>query len=335
MSDVLLVLPLLIPLTTAAVSLAAWRRTALHRILAVVGTAALLAAGLALLAAVREHGILVTQAGAWPAPFGITLVADLFSAVMVALAGLVGLVVVLFSLATMDRGREAFGYYPLVLVLLLGVCGAFLTGDIFNLYVWFEVMLMASFVLLALGGERPQLHGGIKYVTLNLVSSAVLLAGVGILYGVTGTLNMADLARKLDAIDRPALVTAVGMLFLIAFGIKAAVFPLFFWLPASYHTPPGAVSALFAGLLTKVGVYALIRVFTLLFAQEPAFTHLLILVLSGLTMAAGVLGAVAQQEFRRVLSFLHIGQLGYMTMGHALAGLTDSPAIIRAASSPW
>jgi multicomponent Na+:H+ antiporter subunit D len=180
-------------------------------------------------------------------------------------------------------------------------------------------------VLLVLGGERPQLHGGIKYVTLNLVSSSVFLAAVGILYGVTGTLNLADLAVKLDGMDRPVTVTAVGMLFLIAFGIKAAVFPLFFWLPASYHTPPGAVSALFAGLLTKVGVYSLIRVFTLLFVQEVGFTHTLILVLSGLTMVTGVLGAVAQDEFRRILSFLHIGQIGYMTTGLALAGLADSP----------
>ncbi len=327
MSDVLLVLPLLIPLTTAAVSLVAWRRTAVHRALAVVGAAALLGAGVALLAVVRANGILVTQAGGWPAPFGITLVADLFSAVMVSLTGVVGLVVVLFSLATMDRGREVFGYYPLVHVLLLGVCGAFLTGDLFNLYVWFEVMLMASFVLLVLGGERPQLHGGIKYVTLNRVSSAAFLAAVGILYGLTGTLNLADLARRLDGMTQTTTVTAVGMLFLVAFGIKAAVFPLFFWLPASYHTPPGPVSALFVGLLTKVGVYALIRVYTLLFVHDAAFTHLLILVLSGLTMAAGVLGAIAQDEFRRVLSFLHVGQIGYMTMGLALAGLTDSPSL--------
>ncbi len=327
MNDVLLVLPLLIPLTTAAVCFLAWRRTALHRALALVGAAALLAAGVALLARVWSHGICATQPGAWPAPFGITLVADLFGALMVVLAGVVGLAVILFSLNSMDRGREAFGYYPLVHALLLGVCGAFLTGDLFNLYVWFEVMLMASFVLLALGGEWPQLHGGIKYVTLNLVSSAVFLAAVGILYGLTGTLNMADLARRLEGINQPHMVTAVAMLFLIAFGIKAAVFPLFFWLPASYHTAPGATSALFAGLLTKVGVYALIRVFTLLFVEEMAFTHLLILVLSGLTMVTGVLGAVAQNEFRRVLSFHIISQIGYMTMGLGLAGLTDSPAL--------
>ena len=327
MPNVLLVLPLLIPLVTAAVSFLAWRRTSLHRALAMVGAAALLAAGVTLLIYVWNHGTIATQAGEWPAPFGITLVADLFSAIMVVLAGIVGLAVVVFSLTSMDRGREAYGYYPLVHALLLGVCGAFLTGDLFNLYVWFEVMLMASFVLLALGGERAQLHGGIKYVTLNLVSSAVFLAAVGILYGLTGTLNMADLAQRLDGMDHSSAVTAVGMLFLVAFGIKAAVFPLFFWLPASYHTPPGAASALFAGLLTKVGVYALIRVFTLLFVQEAAFTHLLILILSGLTMVTGVLGAVAQQEFRRVLSFHIISQIGYMTMGLGIAGLVDSPAL--------
>jgi len=327
MNNWLLVLPLLIPLTTAATSLLAWRRTALHRVLAIAGAVALQAAGLALLAVVWRDGICVTQAGGWPAPFGITLVADLLSALMVVLAGVVGLAVILFSLAGMDRGREAFGYYPLVHTLLLGVCGAFLTGDLFNLYVWFEVMLMASFVLLALGGERPQLHGSIKYVTLNLVSSALFLAAVAILYGLTGTLNLADLARKLDGLNQTPTVTAVAMLFLVAFGIKAAIFPLFFWLPASYHTPPGAVSALFAGLLTKVGVYSLIRVFTLLFVKDAAFTHLLILILSGLTMVTGVLGAIAQQEFRRVLSFLHISQIGYMTMGLALAGLTDSRSL--------
>jgi multicomponent Na+:H+ antiporter subunit D len=331
MNDALLVLPLLIPLTTAAVSLLAWRKTSIHRALAVAGAVALLGAGLALLAHVSNNGICVTQAGGWPAPFGITLVADLFSAMMVVLAGVVGLAVILFSLGGMDRGRQAFGYYPLIHALLLGVCGAFLTGDLFNLYVWFEVMLMSSFVLLVLGGERPQLHGGIKYVTLNLVSSAVFLAAVGILYGLTGTLNMADLALKLEGMNQTGTVTAVGMLFFVAFGIKAAVFPLFFWLPASYHTPPGAVSALFAGLLTKVGVYALIRVFTLLFVGEAAFTHLLILVVSGLTMVTGVLGAVAQQEFRRVLAFHIISQIGYMTMGLGLAGLTDSPALAVAA----
>jgi multicomponent Na+:H+ antiporter subunit D len=197
----------------------------------------------------------------------------------------------------------------------MGVCGAFLTGDLFNLYVWFEVMLMASFVLMALGGERAQMEGAIKYVTINLISSAMFLAAVGMLYGIMGTLNMADLAQKLRAAPPLDLLTTIAMLFLIAFGIKAAVFPLFFWLPASYHTPPVAVSAIFAGLLTKVGVYALIRVFALLFVQDVAYTHTIILAIAGLTMVTGVLGAMAQNEFRRILSFHIISQIGYMILG--------------------
>jgi multicomponent Na+:H+ antiporter subunit D len=317
--NILLILPLVIPLTTAAVSLLAWRWRAAQRGLGIVGTAALFAAALLLLSVVWQHGVQAVQIGNWPAPFGITLVADLFSAIMVVVAGLMGFTVVIYSFASMDTPRESFGYYPLLHILLMGVCGAFLTGDIFNLYVWFEVMLIASFVLLALGGERAQLEGAVKYVTLNLISSVFFLTAVGILYGLAGTLNMADLARQLGTETRSGLVTAVAGLFLVAFGIKAAVFPLFFWLPASYHTPPLAVSAIFAGLLTKVGVYALIRVFTLLFTHDVGYTHTLILIIAGFTMVTGVLGAVAQSEVRRLLSFHIVSQIGYLLMGLGLS----------------
>lgn len=311
----LLVLPLLIPLTTAAVSLLAWRWQRVQLSLGVLGAAALLAVALALLHSVWFKGIQVLQLGSWSAPFGIALVADLWSALMVVVTGLIGLVIAIYSLAAIDTQRKAFGYYPLLHILLMGVTGAFLTGDIFNLYVWFEVMLIASFVLMALGGERAQMAGALKYVTLNLIASAIFLAAVGILYGVAGTLNLADLAVKLRAVEQPWLVTTLAMLFLIAFGIKAAIFPLFFWLPASYHTPPVAVTALFAALLTKVGVYSLIRVFTLLFVQDVAYTHTLILILAGLTMVTGILGAVAQDELRRLLSFNIISEIGYVLLG--------------------
>lgn len=316
--NTLLVLPILIPLTTAALSLLAWRQMYVQRFLGVLGATALLGAAIALFIAVWNQGILVVQIGGWIAPFGITLVADLFSAIMVALAGLMGFAVAIYSVATIGSRREVFGYYLLLHILLMGVCGAFLTGDLFNLYVWFEVMLMASFVLMVLGSERAQIEGALKYVTLNLLSSAVFLAAVGILYGTVGTLNMADLAVKLRESAHPGLMTTLAMLFLIAFGIKAAIFPLFFWLPASYHTPPVAVSAIFAGLLTKVGVYALIRVFTLLFVQDVGYTHSLILIIAALTMVTGVLGAAAQNEFRRILSFHIISQIGYMIMGLGL-----------------
>lgn len=322
-----LTLPIALPLVAAAAALLAWRSRATQRALGVAGAAGLLAAGLGLLARVAGGGILAVQIGGWPAPFGITLVADLFSAVMVVLAGLMGLVVTVYSLATIEARHEAFGYYPLLLLLQMGVCGAFLTGDLFNLYVWFEVMLMASFVLVAHGGRRAQLEGAIKYVTLNLIASAFLLAAVGITYGVAGTLNLADLSRQFAAGVPTGLTTTVAMLFLIAFGIKAAAFPLFFWLPASYHTPPVAVSAIFSGLLTKVGIYALIRMFTLLFTQDVTFTHTLILVAAAVTMVTGVLGAVAQSEVRRLLSFHIVSQIGYLLMG---LGLNTAAALAGA-----
>lgn len=318
MSNVLLVLPILIPFATGIILILLWSNRSAQRSLSVVSTVALLAAGLILLSYVWQNGIQAVQIGNWPAPFGITLVADLLSAIMVVLAGLMGLSVGVYSLTSMDTQRESYGYYPLFHILLMGINGSFMTGDIFNLFVWFEVMLIASFVLLVLGGEKPQLEGGIKYVTLNLISSAVFLAALGLLYGLVGTLNMADLAIQLDHSPYPGLVTTLAMLFLITFGLKAAIFPLFFWLPASYHTTPVAVSAIFAGLLTKVGVYTLIRVFTLLFDQNVEYTHTILLVASGLTMLTGVLGAAAQNEFRRILSFHIVSQIGYMIMGLAL-----------------
>ncbi len=313
--NVLLILPIAIPMLAGAVSLLAWRRPVVQRAIATGASASLLLVSLALLALVRLGGIAVTEIGSWPASYGIVLVADLLSVLMLSVSSAIWLAVVVYSRASIDRRREAFGYYPLLSFLMMGVCGAFLTGDLFNLYVWFEVMLISSFVLMALGGERAQMESALKYVTLNLMSSALFLAGIGILYGVTGVLNMAELAERLGAVSQPGLVAAIAMLFLVAFGIKAAVFPLFFWLPASYHTPPAAASAIFAGLLTKVGVYALLRTFTLLFVQDPAFTHNLILVIAGLTMITGVLGAVAQNEMRRILSFHIISQIGYMIMG--------------------
>ncbi|MFM9270682.1 Na+/H+ antiporter subunit D [Halomonas elongata] len=311
-------LPILIPLLAGAVSLVFWRSRAMQRLIAVLGTAALLITSIGLLVSVNRDGIQVMQIGGWVAPFGISLVADLLGAIMVVLTGIIGFAVALYSLATTGRGHEAFGYFPLMHLLLAGVAGAFLTGDIFNLYVWFEVMLVASFALLILGSEKPQMEGAIKYVTLNLVSSVIFLVTIGLLYSMVGTLNMADIAQRLAHLDDNGMVDALAMMFLVAFGIKAAAFPLFFWLPASYHTPPVAVSALFAGLLTKVGVYALYRVFTLIFYHSPGYTHEILLWGAALTMLSGVLGAAAQFEFRRILSFHIVSQIGYMILGLAL-----------------
>jgi len=311
-------LPILIPLISGALSVAFWRSPFYQRWIALIGTGTLLIASIFLLYLVRVDGFVVMQMGGWVAPFGITLVADLLSAIMTVLAGIIGFAIAIYSMAATPNTHEKFGYYPLMHLLLAGVTGSFLTGDIFNLYVWFEVMLLASFALLTLGGERAQMEGAIKYVTLNLFSSAIFLSAIGLLYGMVGTLNMADLGHKLSQIHNTGLMTVLAVMFMISFGIKASAFPLFFWLPASYHTPLVAVSALFAGLLTKVGVYAMYRVYTLIFIGDIGYTHTILLWVGVLTMITGVLGAAAQFEFRRILSFHIISQIGYMILGLAL-----------------
>ncbi len=311
-------LPIVIPLMTAVTALFFRRRPAAPSVVGLVGSTALFLVSLRNYRLVEREGIVTTQIGNWPAPFGITIVADMLSAILVLATAFVVFIISIVSMTEVDEQRKAFGYVPILHILTMGICGSFLTGDVFNLYVWFEVMLIGSFVLMGLGGERPQLEGTIKYVTLNLLSSALFLAGVGILYGTLGTLNMADLAQQLRTVQRPLLTVTLSTLFLLAFGIKAAIFPLFFWLPASYHTPPAPVSAIFAALLTKVGVYALIRFFTLIFIHDPEHIHRLILVLSAFTMIVGILGAIIQNDYRRVVSFNLISHIGTMTAGLGL-----------------
>ena len=308
----------LIPLAAAAATLLAHNRPRLQTRLSLGFATALLVDSALLLAAVWQDGIVVVQASAWEAPFGITLAVDTLGAVMTLIAAITGLACLAYATAEIsEQDRRAF-FHPLSQVLLAGVCGAFVTGDLFNLYVWFEVLLIASFGLLVIGGSKAQTDGAVKYVALNLVATSLFLLATGLIYGLTGTLNMADLALAVPRVENVGVLNAAAMMLLAAFGMKAAVFPLFFWLPAAYHTPLVSVSAVFAGLLTKVGVYALIRVVTLIFTHDPAWTNTLLLWTAGLTMLTGVLGAAAQNEWRRILSFHIISQIGYMVMGLAI-----------------
>ncbi|MEM0966686.1 MAG: Na+/H+ antiporter subunit D [Verrucomicrobiota bacterium] len=318
MSGLVLVLPLLVPLIGAILLLAGAKSILFQRAGTLFISAVLFGASIWLVAVVDAEGVVALQVGKWEAPFGITLVADRLSAIMVCVSAFMGFSVGIFAIADIDEDRARKKFFPVFFVLLFGVNGAFLTGDLFNLYVWFEVMLIASFVLIALGGKKDELEGAIKYVSLNLFSSALFLTAVGILYGEVGTLNMADLAVKLEGFEKVDLILATSLLLLVAFSIKAALFPFFFWLPASYHTPPVAVSAIFAGLLTKVGVYALIRSQTLVF--RPLFDEVqtLLIILAVLTMITGVLGAARHFEMRRILSFHIVSQIGYMILALAL-----------------
>ena len=292
----ILATPIILPFATAVLAFL-FRHGPEGRWLSVLGSAGLLVASIILMVEVLNEGVVAAQMGGWPAPFGITLVADLLSAVMVVITGVTGLAIAIYSLADIEERKEHLGYHALYQVLLAGVCGAFLTGDLFNLYVWFEVMLISSFGLLVMGGNRQQLDGGIKYVTLNLVSTVMFLSGIGLLYGMTGTLNMADLHSAVQSVENPGLLVTIAVMFMVAFGVKAAVFPLFFWLPASYHTPAISVSAIFAGLLTKVGVYSLMRMFTLVFTTDVAYTHTILLWVAGFTHGHRRLGRGGDERF--------------------------------------
>ncbi len=327
MTDLLVIAPLLLPVALAAATATAWNRPDIQQAITLAGTTALLVISIWLVWTVVTEGPLATQPGDWPAPFGITIFADRLSAAMVLVSGILAMATVVFARAGLPETAVAGGFHPLFHGLMLGVNGAFLTGDIFNLYVWFEVMLVCAVGLLMLRRSRAELDGAFKYIALNLFGTILFLLAVGLLYGVTGTLNMADLARVLPGTESSPALVAATLLFLLAFGIKAAAFPLFFWLPLSYHTAAIVVSAIFAGLLTKVGVYAAIRVFTLLFEVEQRALADVVAWAAAATMIAGVLGAVAQWDVRRILSFHIISQIGYMMMGLAIA----TPAAIAAA----
>jgi len=307
-------LPILIPLA-AILLLLFFRSNRFSHAIIILGSSLLLVTSLFLLIKVEREGILSLYMGAWEAPYGITLVVDYFSALMLIVTSLVLLAVSIFKTRFIPPRASGNRFSIFFLALAMGVNGAFIAGDVFNLFVWFELMLISSFVLITYCKEKIQYHAGIKYLGMNLIGSLFLLAGIGLLYGKTGTLNMAHLATIFkESGFPPGLNTSTTLIFL-AFGIKSAVFPLFFWLPASYHTTNITITALFAGLLTKVGVYAMIRFFTLIFTQDQALWHTILLVVGGLTMLYGGMAATTQYQVQRILSFHIISQIGYMIMG--------------------
>jgi multicomponent Na+:H+ antiporter subunit D len=320
--------PVAIPMIAAAVILATVRlggrrNGSLQQLLTATALTLNLLVSLLILIDTLSGRRIVLQMGNWQAPFGITVMADALTGIMLVASSIIALCILPFAISTLDFHRERMGFYPLLLLLMMGVNGAFLSGDFFNLYVFIEVMLMASFVLITLGGTPNQINGGIRYVVLNLLASLLLLSAAGVAYGSLGTLNFAHMAERLK--DAPEIIVwLLAGLTLIAFGSKAAIFPLFFWLPSSYHTPHPVVTALFGGLLTKVGVYTLFRLFPLLYPELLTTWRPMLLIIAGLTMVIGVLGAFAQPTIRRLLSFHIISQVGYMVMGLALATAASS-----------
>ena len=293
--------PILMHLFTAILLLFTLKHIRLQKIISIVGNFVAFLLCIRLFYATDKYNYLIVQVGDWQAPFGIIFVSDTLSSIMTLLTALVSLTVGIYSTATINTSRIRFGYFMNFHFLVMGLLGVFLTGDIFNLYVWFEIVIISSFVLLTLGGKKMQMEGAIKYVSINMLASTIFLTAIGILYGITGTLNMADLAIKINQVENEGLVSVTALLFLAGFGIKSAIFPMYFWLPSSYHTPPSAIAAIFGGLLTKMGVYALIRTFTLIF-QPDDFIKTVFIVLAIMTLVTGGLGTINKKSVRRTIS---------------------------------
>lgn len=321
MISVLTPLPVLLPLLGAAAALlVGGRHPHVQRVLSILVLSAVLAVSVALLLLADADGADAISVGGWPVPLGIVLVVDRLSALMLVVAATVALGVLVFAVgqgaADGDEETPISIFHPTFLVLIAGVANAFLAGDLFNLYVGFEILLTASYVLLTLGGSAPRIRAGITYIIVSLLSSLLFLAAIALVYAATGTVNMAQLAVRLQELPDGTQLLLQSML-LIAFSIKAAVFPLSAWLPDSYPTAPAPVTAVFAGLLTKVGVYAIIRTQTLLFPGGALDQVLMWAALA--TMLIGILGAVAQTDIRRILSFTLVSHIGYMVFGISLA----------------
>ncbi|CAN5680268.1 Na+/H+ antiporter subunit D [soil metagenome] len=317
-------LAILIPLIGAVLTLFAVRHRNIQRAIAVVASLSTLCVAVLILIKVDTQGTLATAAGGWPAPIAINLVADRFAALMLVIGASMLAAVLIYAIGQHSQDEQSVWYHPAYMVLMAGVSAAFLAGDLFNFFVAVEILLMSSYVLITLEGADDQIRSGTTYIVLNVLESIVLVMGVALVFAATGTLNMAELPERLAALPL-GVRTGLNLLLLVAFGLKAAVFPLFSWLPDSYPAAPSPVTAVFAGLLTKVGVYAIVRTETLLF---PGSLRPLLFTIAGLTMIIGVLGAIAQSDMKRILSFHIVSQIGYMIMGVALGGVAAIAATI-------
>ena len=323
MTSALVPLPIVLPLLAAALAVLFGRFRNVQRAISLVALVGVVGVSIALFIDVDNESVLRADAGGWSAPLGITYVVDRLAALMLVASSLMLLVVLVYAIGQDGVECRHRAFSPIYLVLASGVAASFITGDMFNLFVAFEMMLAASYVLLTLGGRPDQIRSGMTYVVISLVFSALFIASLALLYSATGTVNMADLAGRLPELSTEVR-TGFSLLLLLTFGIKAGLVPLMFWLPDSYPTAPGPVTAIFAGLLTKVGVYVIIRTQTLLFPAD-AQQGTTLLIIGAATMVIGVLGALAQDELKRLLSFHIIGQIGYMIFGLGLftaAGVT-------------
>ncbi|WP_262176160.1 Na+/H+ antiporter subunit D [Saccharococcus sp. Marseille-Q5394] len=314
----IIAMPMIIPLLTGIILVFLRHYTKTQRVLSILSSIATVAVSLVILYQIQQEGILRLDFGGWIPPYGILFVADSFSMLLVVTTSIVTGILLIYAFSSIGQQFEHMFFYPFVFFLVAGVNGSFLTGDLFNLFVCFEVMLLSSYVLITMGGRKVQLIESIKYVTINVLSSWFFLMGIAYLYGTIGTLNMAHLSVRIAEVGQGPLLTVISLIFLIVFSLKAGLL-LYFWLPGSYSAPPTVIAALFGALLTKVGMYALFRVFTLIFYHEPIITHTAIGVMAILTMIGGSVGALAYNDIRKIVSYNVVIAVGFILAGLAIS----------------
>ncbi|MFC0268721.1 monovalent cation/H+ antiporter subunit D [Kushneria aurantia] len=326
------IVPILLPLVAAIVLLRKREGVdPVRRTISITTTTLLVMASLALTLQAADGHIFVYHLGNWPAPWGIVLVVDRLSALMVLLTSLLALCCLMHACSGQDG--EGSNFHGLFQLQLMGLNGAFLTGDLFNLFVFFEVLLLASYALLMHGGGKPRVQAGLHYVVLNLAGSSLFLIALGVLYGSLGTLNMADMAQRVSSLpaERTGLVYAGALLLLVVFALKAAMLPLYFWLPRAYSSASAPVGALFA-IMTKVGIYAQLRVFTLIFGDQAGQ-------LSGLaqpwlwwgglaTLAVAAVGVLSARDLRIQITYFMLISVGILLCGQGMAAVDSRGALL-------
>ncbi|MFS0672886.1 Na+/H+ antiporter subunit D [Ornithinibacillus sp. 179-J 7C1 HS] len=311
----LAVLPIIIPAISGIIVAFTNSKVKTTRLLTKLFTLISLAVALYITYSVFTDGVIILETGDWVAPYGIILVADKLSILLILTTNVIATAAAFFAPHSLTLRQETHYFYTFFFMLIAGVSGAFLTGDLFNLFVFFEVLLMASYALIVLGGDKVQLRESIKYVLINLFSSMLFVTAVALLYGAVGTINMAQIAERVATVEQNGILTTIAVLLFFVFGTKAALFPLYYWLPRPYTVPNPVVSALFGALLTKVGIYSILRVFSLIFIHRMEITHEAFIWIAGLSMLFGVIGALSTNNIKLIISYNIIPAIGFIIMG--------------------
>src|SRR5699024_2281718 len=311
----LAILPIILPLLSAVIVAFFNSKINVARTLSKVLSVINLGVSVFVFWYVFSDGTIVLETGGWEAPFGIVLVADSLAVILVLTTNIVATACAFYAPHSLPENKEKHYFYAFFFFLISGVSGAFLTGDLFNLFVFFEVLLMASYALIVLGGDKVQLRESLKYVLINLFSSVVFVTAVAFLYSVLGTVNMAQIAERIQDVEQQGVLTTIGILLFFVFATKAALFPLYYWMPRSYTVPNPVVSALFGALLTKVGIYSILRVFSLMFVYKTEYTHSLFIWIAAFTLIFGIIGALSTNNVKLIIAYNVIPAVGFMILG--------------------